>query len=217
MTRFVLFIESSSVFGDYFLRVLADHDQAELAAIVVRKAGVLCDYYLDDDPVDNAVEADRFGVTVLRPTAVNTPEFIDTMRSLRPDYFIVANYQLRLGETLLDVPVCDAINFHPSPLPEYAGLAPFHWMAENHETEGGVSAVRMTAGLDEGPLIAQQLLTLRGTETAEEIRASHFEASWRLFDLVLPTLLDGSYRAWPQELSQRTSFGSPSATTPARG
>lgn len=104
-----------------------------------------------------------------------------------------------------------ALNFHPSPLPRYAGLAPFYWMSENHETQGGVSAVRTTAGLDEGPLVAQQLLALTGGETAREIRDMHFAASWRLFDLVLPTLLDRSYRTWDQDLSKRTYFGHPPA------
>ena len=38
-----------------------------------------------------------------------------------------------------------------------------------------------------------------------------FAASWRLFDLVLPTLLDRSYRTWGQDLSKRTYFGHPPA------
>ena len=65
--------------------------------------------------------------------------------------------------------------------------------------------------LDEGPLVAQQLLALTGGETAREIRDMHFAASWRLFDLVLATLLDRSYRTWDQDLSKRTYFGHPPA------
>ena len=179
MTRIVLFTETNSVFGDYFLTRLASHDDVTLAAVA------------------------------LRPSNVNTQGFVTAIEDLAPDFFIVANYQLRLGKKLLKVPRRDSINFHPSPLPRYAGLVPFYWMAENHETDGGVSAIRMTIGLDEGPLVAQQLLSLTGTESATEIRDLHFAASWRLFDLVLPTLLDGSYRTWDQDLSQRTYFGHP--------
>lgn len=50
-----------------------------------------------------------------------------------------------------------------------------------------------------------------GGETAREIRDMHVAASWRLFDLVLPTLLDRSYRTWDQDLSKRTYFGHPPA------
>lgn len=212
MTRMVLFTETNSVFGSYFLTRLARHDDVILAAVVLREPGTLCDYYLDEpEPLDLAKDAAELDVHTLRPAHINTDEFITAIGGLAPDYFIVANYQLRLGQRLLAVPSYDALNFHPSPLPRYAGLAPFYWMAENHETQGGVSAVRTTAGLDEGPLVAQQLLTLTGGETVREIRDMHFAASWRLFDLVLPTLLDRSYRTWDQDLSKRTYFGHPPA------
>jgi len=187
-TTMVLFSETNSAFGAPILARLADHPQVQLAAVVVREPGHLCDYYLDEpDQVDLAQQASRQGVRVLRP----------------------ANYQQILREELLAVPACDTINFHPSPLPRYAGLAPFYWMAQRHETEGGVSAVEMTRGLDDGPLVAQQLLRLTGNETAAQIRDSHFRASWRLFDLVLPTLIDRSYRPTPQDSAQRSYFSSP--------
>lgn len=210
VTRIVLFTETNSVFGDYFLTRLASHDDVTLAAVALREPGALCDYYLDEpEPVDLVEKAAQLRVQALRPSNVNTQEFVSAVEDLVPDFFIVANYQLPLGKRLLEVPRCDAINFHPSPLLRYAGLAPFYWMAEGHETEGGVSVVRMTTGLDEGPLVAQQFLSLTGTETATEIRDLHFAASWRLFDLVLPTLLERSYRTWDQDLSQRTYFGHP--------
>ena len=118
---------------------------------------------------------------------------------------------MRLTKIVLQIPRLDAINFHPSPLPKYAGLAPFYWMAKNHEVNGGVSAIHMDVGLDDGDIIAQQLLKLHGDESAQQIRDSHFEASWRLLSLVLPTLVDQSYRYVPQDLSQRTYYGSPDA------
>ncbi|MGW6376169.1 formyltransferase family protein [Rhodococcus sp. NPDC055112] len=99
-----------------------------------------------------------------------------------------------------------------SPLPKYAGLAPFYWMAEAGETEGGVSAIRMNEALDDGPIVARQLLRLSGNETERAIRDSHFEASWRLFDLVLPTLIDRTYRTVEQSSAERTYFGRPPAT-----
>ena len=209
-TTMVLFSETNSAFGAPILARLADHPQVQLAAVVVREPGHLCDYYLDEpDQVDLAQQASRQGVRVLRPTRVNDPSVVSVLRVLRPDFFIVANYQQILREELLAVPACDTINFHPSPLPRYAGLAPFYWMAQRHETEGGVSAVEMTRGLDDGPLVAQQLLRLTGNETAAQIRDSHFRASWRLFDLVLPTLIDRSYRPTPQDSAQRSYFSSP--------
>lgn len=209
-TRFVLITETNSLFGYEFLHRLLADERSNLAAVVTRAPGVLCDYDLDDDvQVDVATEARQNGVDVYQPENPNASEIVEAMRALAPDYIIVANYQLQVGRELRDVPAVDILNFHPSPLPRYAGLAPYYWMAQNHEAQGGVSAIRMSAGLDDGPLIAQQLLSLRGDETPDEVRASHFGASWRLFDLVLPTLHARTYRSWPQDLSLRTYYGAP--------
>jgi methionyl-tRNA formyltransferase len=209
-TSIVLFSETNSAFGEPILQRLLAAEGIELAAVVVREPGHLCDYYLKDPvQVDLAATAEAAGVRVLRPARVNAPPVIAELRKLQPDYFVVANYQQILKDLLLSVPTVDTINFHPSPLPRYAGLAPFYWMSVNHETAGGVSAVKMTRGLDDGPILAQQLLRLTGRETPEQIRASHFEASWRLFDLVLPTLIDRTYCCVAQNLESRTYYSNP--------
>lgn len=200
--------ETNSLYGHRFFERLLKDGHSELVAVVTRAPGILCDYYVDD-PVryDVAQTARDAGTRVLQPKDVNSSESVEEIRSLEPDYVIVANFQQRVGKEILAT--AEVINFHPSPLPRYAGLAPFYWMSVNGETQGGVSALRMTAGLDDGPLIAQHLLSLSGNEDADEIRRSHFEASWRLLDLVLPTLHERSYRSWPQDLSLRTYYGAP--------
>ena len=86
---------------------------------------------------------------------------------------------------------------------------PDHFDLTNVQRQYG--AGRDTIGRNKAEVVAQQLLALTGGETAREIRDMHFAASWRLFDLVLPTLLDRSYRTWDQDLSKRTYFGHPPA------
>lgn len=205
-----MFSEANSKFGaPILMRLLAD-SETEVRAVVTRHPGHLCDYYVGEpDAVDLARLARDAAVKVLQPADVNSPDIVSQLRDAEPDYLIVANYQQILRSELLRVPSVTTVNFHPSPLPRYAGLAPFYWMAENHERQGGVSAVQMTDGLDDGPIVAQQLLSLRGDESAAQIRQSHFEASWRLFDLVLSTLHDRSYRTVPQDAAQRTYYGKP--------
>lgn len=210
--RVVFFTETNSLFGAPLFRRLVNHPEVDLVGLVVREPGKLCDYYFDDpEQVDLADEGLEHGVHVLRPHRLNSPEVITDLTRLSPDYFLVGNYQQVLRRQVLDIPRIDTINFHPSPLPKYAGLAPFYWMAKAGETEGGVSAIRMNEALDDGPIVAQQLLQLAGTESERDIRDSHFEASWRLFDLVLPTLIDRTYRTVEQVAAERTYFGRPPA------
>ena len=211
-TRIVLLSEANSKFGAPVLQRLLDHPAIDLVAVVTRPPGVLCDYYVDEpNPVDLAELGAAAGVPVLRPADVNRPEVVKQIRGLRPDYFVIANYQQIIGKPLLALPAVAAVNFHPSPLPRYAGLAPFFWMAKNGERHGGVSATLTGTGIDDGPLLAQHQLPLDGTETAAEIRDSHFQASWNLVDEVLPSLVDRSFHAVAQDLRARSYYGRPAA------
>ncbi len=217
-TRVVLFTETNSLFGAPLFRRLLEHPDVDLTGLVVREEGRLCDYYLDDDEqVDLAVEGAEHGIRVLRPRDLDSADVLAELRGLDPDFFLVGNYQKLLRTPVLQIPRVDTINFHPSPLPKYAGLAPFHWMATAGETDGGVSAIRMNETLDDGPIVAQQLLRLAGDETEREIRDRHFEASWRLFDLVLPTLVDRSYRTVERNPQERTYFGRPPLSRQSSG
>ena len=209
-TKIVLFSAVNSKFGAPVLDRLLTDPQISVEALVTSPAGQLCDYYVHDpQQVDLAATARAAGVCVMRPPKVNRDTVLVQLRQRRPDYFIIANYQQIFSEALLGVPEVGTVNFHPSPLPRYAGLAPFFWMARNGEREGGVSAVWTTAGIDSGPLVAQRRLPLGGTETSGEIVRSHFEASWHLVDEVLPTLIDRSLRLTDQDLRERSYYGRP--------
>jgi methionyl-tRNA formyltransferase len=210
--RVVLLSETNSKFGAPVLRRLMEYPGVEVVGVLTRAPGVLCDYYLDDpDPVDIAELAEAAGLPVLRPVRVNDPDVVDRLRSLAPDFLFIANYRQILRAPILSVPAVGTVNLHPGPLPRYAGLAPFFWMAKNGEREGGTSMVWTTTEIDGGPLIAQRKVVLNGTETAARIMDLHFQASWQLMDDVLPSMVVGSFQVIPQDDGERTYFGQPQA------
>lgn len=53
-----------------------------------------------------------------------------------------------------------AVNIHPSMLPKYAGLNPWHDMMRQNETRGGVTIHRLTEKVDSGEIICQREMTL---------------------------------------------------------
>src|SRR5207302_8114720 len=123
----VLFSERNSPFGLGFLRYLSRSEMVDLIALVTRTDEVVCDYYVDDDySVNLKDEALTIGIQVFQPPDVNASEGL--LRPLNADYFIIANYQQILGRPIFELPQELTINFHPSPLPRYAGLRPFFWM-----------------------------------------------------------------------------------------
>ena len=206
----VLFSEINSKFGYPFFRELMGDSRVNLLALVTSAPGKLCDYYLNEsDIVDLESEASSLGIPVYRPKTVNAPSLIQELKELCPDYFIIANYQQILKQDLLDVPIQDTINFHPSPLPRYAGLAPFFWMARNGERFGGVTALVTTVTIDGGPILSQREILLGGTEASLEIRDIHFRESLLLLKDVLSKLDQRKYETYPQDLTKRTYFGHP--------
>lgn len=208
--RVVLFSEVNSKLGSPFLNVLATHPRVDLAAVVTSPIGRLCSYFVkDQEQVDLAQQALGLGVDVLRPGRVNAPDSLANLEALDADYFIVGNYQQILKEELLDIPHVTSVNFHPSPLPRYAGLAPFYWMVRHGERFGAVSAIEITPGIDAGPLIMQKPMQLTGMETALKLRTAQENLNVEMLRELIPRLADGAFDRVPQDETFRSYFGRP--------
>ncbi|WP_104129670.1 methionyl-tRNA formyltransferase [Cryobacterium sp. N21] len=208
--RVVLFSEVNSKLGSPFLDMLHHHPLIDLAAVVTSPPATLCDYFIGDtQTVDLEDQAKKYGVEVLRPASVNDPEAVSAVKWLEPDYLIVANFQQVIKKGLIEVPKVTSINFHPSQLPLYAGLAPFYWMVRNGETEGAVSAIELAAGLDTGAIISQHKTPLTGRETAIELRTLQERANVLMLLDLIPNLAKRSLTRREQNLGERTYFGRP--------
>jgi methionyl-tRNA formyltransferase len=208
--RVVLFSEINSKLGAPFLDLLAADPRVDLVAVVSSPPGRRCSYFVDDEEqVDLAARGRDLGVPVLRPVDVNAPDVVSALRLLRPDYFVVGNFQRILKPDLLAVPAVTAINFHPSPLPRYAGLAPFYWMVRHGERHGAVTALIVDEGIDTGDVVAQREMPLTGRETALQLRTAQEHANVRLLAELIPSLVNGSFTRTPQDFTRRSYFGRP--------
>jgi methionyl-tRNA formyltransferase len=83
-------------------------------------------------------------------------EVVERMRALRADALIVAAYGLLLPQPALDAAVHGAWNIHASLLPRWRGAAPIQRALLAGDSETGVSIMKMDAGLDTGPVLAQR-------------------------------------------------------------
>lgn len=207
-TSVVLFSEINSKFGLPFLQELVSHPKISVQGLVTSPRGEVCSYYVGEpDPVNLAEEGRSHSIPVFRPDDVNADELYGELSMLQTDYLIIANYQQLLGKRLLDIPNVETVNFHPSPLPRYAGRAPFFWMAKNGETDGGVSAIKTTPEIDAGPIIEQRSISLSGRETAWELRTKHFKESVRLLQDICDNFIEQDLDLVPQDLAKRTYYG----------
>jgi len=92
-------------------------------------------------------------IPVYQPVKVRDPEFVEFIRSLRPDLIVVVAFGQILPKALLDIPSSGCINVHASLLPKYRGAAPLNWCLVNGDKVTGVTTMLMDVGLDTGDIL----------------------------------------------------------------
>ena len=107
------------------------------------------------------------------------------LRRRRADYLLVACWPRRLPEPVLDSVRIDAINLHPSLLPDYSGFDPVGDMLRDGHRDFGVTLHRMTRHIDAGPVLKQERLDLPGDATREAIETAAARRGAELFVEIL--------------------------------
>lgn len=111
------------------------------------------------------VEALKSNLRVLQPEKIRNPEFIETLKGIRPDIIVVAAFGQILPAEILYIPPFGCINVHASLLPAYRGSAPIHRVVINGERETGITIMKMDTGLDTGDIILQDKITIDPEDT----------------------------------------------------
>jgi methionyl-tRNA formyltransferase len=83
------------------------------------------------------------------------------------DVMVVAAYGLILPRSTLDLKPC--INIHGSLLPRWRGAAPIHRAIETGDVETGVTIMEMEEGLDTGPMLLMEKVTIGARETTGQL------------------------------------------------
>jgi methionyl-tRNA formyltransferase len=106
---------------------------------------------LSSPPVAEA--ARELGIPLEQPDSVNDPEVKVRIAAVRPDAVIVCAFGALIKEPLLSE--YEILNLHPSLLPRWRGAAPIERAIMAGDPQTGVSIMRLTAGLDSGPVCLQ--------------------------------------------------------------
>ena len=116
------------------------------------------------------VTAHRLGLPVLQPRSLEARDFLERLRRLSADLFVVVAFVI-LPRAVLTIPKFGSLNLHPSLLPKYRGAAPINWAIIRGETETGISVFRLSRRVDAGDLLFQQAVGIGPDETAGELSA----------------------------------------------
>jgi len=105
---------------------------------------------LVQSPVHRAAEG--FGIPVLSPKTLKTPEAQAEFAGFDADVAVVVAYGLLLPQAVLDAAHLGCLNLHGSLLPRWRGAAPIQRAIMSGDAETGVMVMKMEAGLDTGPV-----------------------------------------------------------------
>jgi methionyl-tRNA formyltransferase len=113
--------------------------------------------------------AQKSSIPILQPEKVKTPEFIATLRKLKPDLIVTVAYGKILSRDILDIPPLGCINVHGSLLPKYRGAAPIHWAIINGEAVSGITTMFTDEGMDTGDILLKKEVEIYDEMTAGDL------------------------------------------------
>ncbi len=131
------------------------------------------------------VAALEHNCNLIQPDSVNTDEFYNTIKEIKPDIFVVVAFGQILKKKLLDLPEFFPINIHASILPKYRGAAPIQRAIINREKETGVTTMIMNTKLDAGDILLLQKEPILPDDTSETL---HNRLATLGADLLIKTL-----------------------------
>ena len=97
----------------------------------------------------------KYGIPVLQPTNLKSPEFLEELKSYQANLQIVVAFRM-LPEIVWAMPSLGTFNLHGSLLPQYRGAAPINWAIINGEKETGVTTFFLKHEIDTGSIIFQE-------------------------------------------------------------
>lgn len=109
------------------------------------------------------------GLTVYQPATFRDDAVVEELRALKPDVIAVVAYGKILPQRVLDIPRLGCVNIHASILPELRGSGPVQWAILNGMDETGVTAMYMSAGMDEGDIIEIRKTPIEPYENAQSL------------------------------------------------
>ena len=131
-------------------------------------------------------------------------ETLGQLEALQADAFVVVAYGQILSPEILAMPRLGCINAHGSLLPKYRGAAPIQWSLVNGETETGITTMLMDVGMDTGPMLLKEPLSISLMDNAWQIAERLSELSANLLLTTLSKLQQQVIRPVPQNDEQAT-------------
>ena len=143
--------------------------------------------------------AHELGLPVITPADLRDVDALSQITDWKPDLIVVAAYGHILRPGLLELPASGCINVHASLLPRHRGAAPVAAAILAGDARTGVTIMKMDAGLDTGPVLAQGEIAIDAGHTTGALTAELAALGAQLLRETLPAYLRGKVKPQPQD------------------
>lgn len=183
-----------------------------LGGIIAAGYNVVAAYTRPDKPVGRKQEvvasavkrlALKFHIPVEQPARFDA-KAVNRLREFEPDLVIVAAYGRILPESVLSIPGFGCLNVHASLLPRWRGASPVQNALLAGDSETGVSIMLMDAGMDTGPIFAQESFKIDADDTSESLLSRMSMIGVRLLVSIIPKWIEKRIEPVVQDESKAT-------------
>ena len=142
-----------------------------------------------------AIEKD---LKLLQPEKLKNPEFLEELKSLNADAFVVVAFRM-LPKEVWQIPAKGTFNLHASLLPQYRGAAPINWAIINGETETGVTTFMIDEKIDTGNILLKEKVEILPDDNAGILHDKLAKTGKKLIIETLNGLEKSEIQPKPQE------------------
>ncbi|MDE5877963.1 MAG: methionyl-tRNA formyltransferase [Muribaculaceae bacterium] len=134
---------------------------------------------------------------VLQPANLKDTTFIEQLRAIEADLFIVIAFRM-LPEAVWAMPPLGTFNLHASLLPRYRGAAPINRAIMNGDTETGITTFFLRHEIDTGDIIQQCRVDIQPEDNAGTIHDRLMELGADMVAETVKAISEGTVTTSPQ-------------------
>lgn len=150
-----------------------------------------------------------FRLPLVVMSSLRSPQAERALSELRGDLFLSVLFEKIFPPSIIGMPKAGALNFHPAPLPRYAGVAPIFWVLSNNESKTAVTLHFIDTGIDTGDVCLQQEVAI---QEHDDVHSLYLRCCHAGSDVILRALDLLKHLSAPRmqlEQSRRTYFSLP--------
>jgi methionyl-tRNA formyltransferase len=153
-------------------------------------------------PSPAAKAARELGLALHQTADVNSPESVEAIRAAGPEAIAVCAFGQLIKEPLLSE--WTMLNVHSSLVPRWRGAAPIERALMAGDRKTGVTIMRVTEGLDSGPIARAEEVEIYGDDDYASLSARLAEVAGELVVRALDALAGGELEFTEQDDAETT-------------